>query len=168
MLRHPGKFQSSGIPFNSYAAEYAFITAVKLGNKDNRRLLEPFLEYKCELRDCIDRHQVDTPPQTRDLALSTIVQLSGARPEDYGFVRFAAQTYYWQPPAQVFLFRSTKERNRPLSQCAKNYKELGLRTPPRFSRDLMFSPLPRVYPCQRSHHPQRQSPLHIYPDGTVD
>jgi len=146
ILRHPKDFRGSGNPFISWAVKHAFLTVVTLDKKDNRRLLGPFLRESWKLRDCINMHdrmdrnadRVDTPPEVRDLALSSVVQLSGFRPVDYGFTQFEVPAVYSQEPVQVYLFCLPRDRNRGFEKCAKHYRELGLQEPPPFAPGFTF------------------------------
>jgi hypothetical protein len=145
ILRHPKDFRGSGNPFISAAIKQAFATIVAVGDKDNRRLLEPFLKETWEVRDCISMNGVngsaavvDTPPQARDLALGSIVQLSGVRPEDYSLKHFEVFGTYHGETVPVCLFSLPRDRNRGFDKCIKNYRELGLREPPPFTPGFTF------------------------------
>lgn len=123
------------------ASEFACLHATKLGAKENRQLLEHLLDQTTEVF-FMEKYQVNTPTQVRDLALAAIVQLSGEKPEDYGFTQMQAKATIFREAMPVYLFSSPRDRDRAFERYAKNYKELGLRTPPRFSREFTFSRYP--------------------------
>ena len=61
---------------------------------------------------------------------STILQLSGEKPEDYGFEKSPVRHHYFALPAEVYHFRSTEQRQQAFRRCAENYRALGLQVPP--------------------------------------
>ena len=110
----------------------ACFMAITLERKDCRPLLESFLSNTAE-SEWIHWVPFHTLPQVRDVAMSTIVQLSGEKPEDYGFAKSPARYPYFPVPAEVYHFRSAKQRQEAFQRCAENYRALGLQAPPRWT-----------------------------------
>ncbi len=122
-------------------AEFAIRTVRRAHKSEERRLLAAYLErarplgwelMPRPLRPSPDPemlHLVD--PQLRDLALGVIVELSGKRPADYGFVEYSTTH-----DPRVYLFQTMEQRNRGFKMCVENYRDLGLERPPAYTREI--------------------------------
>ena len=127
-------------------SEFAVLTVRRTHKSEDRQSLSQFLEGARPLgwefmprprRPGADPqllHVVD--PQLRDLALGVIVELSGKRPADYGFVEYSSA----QDP-HVYLFQTMEQRNRGFKMCIENYRALGLDRPPAYTPEIP----PRFY-----------------------
>jgi len=109
----------------------ACFMAIALERKDCRPLLESFLSNTGE-SEWIDT-RFNTRPQVRDVAMSTILQLSGEKPEDYGFAKSPVRYRYFPVPAEVYHFRSPKQRQEAFQLCAQNFRTLGLQEQPHWT-----------------------------------
>ena len=102
-------------------------------------------------------HIVD--PQLRDLALSVIVELSGKRPADYGFVEHSTARN-----RHVYLFETMEQRNRGFKMCLETYRELGLDEPPAYTPEAPPRFFYAAWTADRScsaageNHAERQDP----------
>ena len=117
----------------------AILTVRKLGKKEYSPLLAKYLEWNYALGypwSCPGKPGVDpqllhvTVPQLRDLALSVIVEVSGKTPEKYGFLECRPGTKF---DPTVYLFPTIEQRNQGFALAIKNYKELGLERPPKYT-----------------------------------
>jgi HEAT repeat protein len=138
LVRHSEFQQVSGWNEVELWAEFALLTVRRLGKKEDCRFLAPYLERAAGLdyrfrpqprRQDVDPqllHLVD--PQLRDLALGVAVELSGKKPSDYGLVEYQSAR-----AAQVYLFQTIEQRNQGFALCIRDYKELGLEKPPRYT-----------------------------------
>ena len=121
--------------------EQAVLTVRDLGKKEYRSLLAKYLElpygldyrFQPPCRRGVDPQLVHlTQPQLRDLALGVIVELSGQRPEKYGFVASPGTA----KDMQAYLFQTLEERNQAFAMAIKNYRQLGLEKPPKYTPEV--------------------------------
>lgn len=147
------------LDYSKHIPDYVFFIALEVGDKNNRRWLEPILD-DTKGYGAIDWRDLDTCPQRRDLALATIVQLSGQRPEDYGFKKIESKQHirFFESP-QFYLFPSIRERNRAFEFAAKNFEQLGLKKPPPYTPRFVFA--------KTTQNAQWSDPRLNSPDGTL-
>ena len=143
--------------------ERAMMTVGQLGDKSHRSALAPYLEQTRRLHwnIRIGFTFADVDKQLRDLALSTLIQLSGGDLEQYGFHLFRVQD---EKGSRIYLFKTIEERNRGFTMCVQNYKKLGLEQPPQFTPETA----PRFAFVPLSESPDVSvKPLPTSPDGKI-
>ena len=75
-----------------------------------------------------------TQPQLRDLALGVIVELSGQRPEKYGFI--GAPFRHRRQPAAGLPLPDARGADQAFALAIKNYRQLGLEKPPKYTPEM--------------------------------
>jgi hypothetical protein len=146
--------------------EYAILALGRLGKKEHVRALARCLEAQNPL----SLHVVDGlryrrfRPELRDLALSIVVQLSGADPGSYGFVACKGRgVRYVTDPVEFRLLDTVESRNKAFERCRKDFAELGLEKPPAYQA----APVPRFLFVHEDSKPSDLAPLPTSPDGRL-
>ncbi len=126
------------LPFDEECI-FVFSNVTHGGNKDDRRLLAEFLDHK-KVIDFHRGYSRDSRKEcaVQDLALSSIVLLSGLEPENYGFQKIEIQPFYFPEPATFYVFPNVQKRNQGFAKCVRDFKELGLLIPPKYIPEFDF------------------------------